>query len=144
MGKKEEINSIKNSLVSGFIAKEEKPQQEKPKEEIKEVKKNSKKSNEIENIDVPKNPTLKDGETITGNSTVSFKIDADIEEYFKNIDKITFIESIKQGKPKSLTKKELLNSLIRREFYKLIGASDKDTSDSIEKKWLKYKDNNNL
>ena len=38
MSKRDEMQTITNSLVSGFIAKEEKPQQEKPKEEIKEVK----------------------------------------------------------------------------------------------------------
>ena len=39
---------------------------------------------------------------------------------------------------------EFVNNLIREQYYKLIGASDKDDADTISKKWLDYKSKNNL
>lgn len=80
----------------------------------------------------------------TNNYTITFKIDADIDDYLKNIDKIFFIESVKSGKIKSTTKTEFVNDLIREQYYKLIGASNKDDAETINKKWLDYKSKNNL
>ena len=90
------------------------------------------------------NSKLKNGDNKNSNYTITFKIDADIEDYLKNIDKITFIESVKSGEIESTTRTDFVNNLIRDEFYKLIGASKKDDADTIKAKWLQYKDSNSL
>ena len=138
--KSKEIDS--KSIISGFIA----PQQtasEKPKKEVKTEVKPKDKVNVSE--DIKKTYDAKSGNyNKTNNYTITFKIDADIDDYLKNIDKITFIESVKSGKIESTTKTEFVNNLIREQYYKLIGASDKDDADTISKKWLEYKNKNNL
>ena len=135
MSKKDEMKTKVNSLVSGFIAP--------PIETKEEVKEDTK---EIVNITKPivNNGKLKNGDNKNANYTITIKIDADIEDYFKNIDKITFIESVKSGKIESITRTEFINDLIRKEMYKLIKASDKDNADKIASKWLEYKTKNNL
>lgn len=142
MSKKDEMQSSLNSLVGGFIA----PQptaSEKPKKEVKTDVKPIEKVNVSD--DVKKTYDAKSGNyNKTNNYTITFKIDADIDDYLKNIDKITFIESVKSGKIESTTKTEFVNNLIREQYYKLIGASSKDDAETINKKWLDYKSKNNL
>lgn len=141
--KAKEIDS--KSIISGFIA----PSTEtntKQVETKKEVKPKDKPSDNIKvSEDIKKTFDAKKGHyNKTNNYTITFKIDADIDDYLKNIDKITFIESVKSGKIESKTKTEFVNNLIRQEMYKLIGVSVKDDADTINQKWLKYKDDNNL
>ena len=142
MSKKDEMQSSLNSLVGGFIA----PQQTASETPKKEVKKDIKPIEKVNvSDDVKKTYDAKSGNyNKTNNYTITFKIDADIDDYLKNIDKIFFIESVKSGKIKSTTKTEFVNDLIREQYYKLIGASDKDDAETISKKWLEYKDKNNL
>ncbi len=142
MSKKDEMQSSLNSLVGGFIA----PQQTASETPKKEVKKDIKPIEKVNvSDDVKKTYDAKSGNyNKTNNYTITFKIDADIDDYLKNIDKIFFIESIKSGKIESTTKTEFVNNLIREQYYKLIGASDKDDADTINKKWLEYKNKNNL
>lgn len=141
--KAKEINT--DSLVKSFIA----PSTEtntKQVETKKEVKPKDKPSDNIKvSEDIKKTFDAEKGHyNKTNNYTITFKIDADIDDYLKNIDKITFIESVKSGKIESKTKTEFVNNLIRQEMYKLIGVSVKDDADTINQKWLKYKDDNNL
>ena len=142
MSKKDEMQSSLNSLVGGFIA----PQQTASETPKKEVKKDIKPIEKVNvSDDVKKTYDAKSGNyNKTNNYTITFKIDADIDDYLKNIDKIFFIESIKSGKIESTTKTEFVNNLIREQYYKLIGASNKDDADTIRKKWLDYKSKNNL
>lgn len=142
MSKKDEMQSSLNSLVGGFIA----PQQTASETPKKEVKKDIKPIEKVNvSDDVKKTYDAKSGNyNKTNNYTITFKIDADIDDYLKNIDKIFFIESVKSGKIKSTTKTEFVNDLIREQYYKLIGASVKDDADTISKKWLDYKSKNNL
>lgn len=142
MSKKDEMQSSLNSLVGGFIA----PQQTASETPKKEVKKDIKPIEKVNvSDDIKKTYDAKSGNyNKTNNYTITFKIDADIDDYLKNIDKITFIESVKSGKIESTTKTEFVNNLIREQYYKLIGASNKDDADTINKKWLEYKDKNNL
>ena len=142
MSKKDEMQSSLNSLVGGFIA----PQQtasETPKKEIKKDIKPIEKVNVSD--DVKKTFDAESGNyNKKNNYTITFKIDEDLKDYFKNIEKITFIESAKSGKIESTTKTEFVNNYIREQYYKLIGASNKDDAETISKKWLEYKDKNNL
>ena len=135
MDKAKEINS--KSIVSGFIAPT--PSTETIKKEV--IRKDV--SDDIAPIKKD-NQKLKNNINKSSNYTITFKIDADIDEYLKLIDKITFIESIKSGKIESTTKTEFVNGLIREQFYKLIGATNKDTAEDINNKWNIYKANNNL
>ena len=138
--KAKEIDS--KSIVSSFIAPQPKAS-ETIKKEVKQDVKPIKKVNVSE--DIKKTYDEKKGNyNKTNNYTITFKIDADIDDYLKNIDKITFIESSKSGKIESITKTEFVNNLIRDQYYKLIGVSDKDDADTINKKWLDYKSKNNL
>ena len=134
--KAKEINT--DSLVKSFIAPSIETKTEVKKETKKEV------SKDIAPITINDNSKLKNNINKNNNYTITFKIDADIDDYLKNIDKIFFIESVKSGKIESITKTEFVNNLIRQEMYKLIGASVKDDADAINKKWLKYKEDNNL
>lgn len=153
MSRKDEMQSSLNSLVGGFIA----PQQttsETPKKEVKKdiklINKETTPKDNKKTISTDKNGNIrkdKNGNVIYtkgNNYTITFKIDADLDDYLKLIDKITFIESVKSGKIESTTKTEFVNNLIREQYYKLIGASSKDDADTISKKWLDYKSKNNL
>lgn len=143
MSKQDKANEINSkSIVSSFIAPQPKAS-EIIKTEVKTETKPNKKVNVSD--EVKKTYDAKSGNyNKTNNYTITFKIDADIDDYLKNIDKITFIESVKSGKVESTTKTEFVNNLIREQYYKLIGASDKDDAETISKKWLEYKDKNNL
>ena len=152
MSKKDDMKNSLNSLVGGFIAPMQPISEDTKKESIKQE--DTKKDEKVENKsskkitvseDIKKTYDAKSGNyNKTNNYTITFKIDADIDDYLKNIDKITFIESIKSGKIESTTKTEFVNNLIREQYYKLIGASKKDDADTINKKWLDYKSKNNL
>jgi hypothetical protein len=145
MSKKDEMQSSINSLVSGFIAPQPIQEVKDTKEVVKEtIKTNKTPKKEIKTNTSDDNKKYKNGVNLNDNYTITFKIDADIEDYLKNIEKIAFIESVKSGKIDSTTRTEFVNDLIREQYYKLIGASDKDTAEDINNKWLKYKNKNNL
>lgn len=78
------------------------------------------------------------------NYTLTIKFDADIEDYLKNIEKITFIESYKKGSPEFLNKTEYINSLIRKDFIETLGLNEETTADELLLKWLEYKKENNI
>ena len=73
------------------------------------------------------------------NYTITFKIDADIEQYLKNIDKITFIENIKKGKePQGKDATTYVNDLIRADLKRLLNIADNEDDFN---KWVKgYKE----
>lgn len=145
MSKKDEMQSSINSLVSGFIAPQPIQEVKDTKEVVKEtIKTNKTPKKEIKTNTSDDNKKYKNGVNLNDNYTITFKIDADIEDYLKNIEKIAFIESVKSGKINSTTRTEFVNNQIREQYYKLIGASDKDSIETINKKWLKYKSDNNL
>ncbi len=143
--KRDEIKTRASSLVSGFIAPQIEDTTPTKKEDTK-VKKAPKITKIINNdaSDDKDKSKYKNGVNLNDNYTITFKIDADIEDYLKNIEKIAFLESVKSGKINGTTRTEFVNALIRDEFYKLIGASDDDTPSEIKDKWLKYKSKNNL
>lgn len=131
MSKKDELKDLSKSLVSGFVAPQQPIKEDTPKEIIKTE-------------DTNKKVKYKNGSNLNNNYTITFKIDADIEDYLKNIEYITFIESAKSGKIKSKTKTEFVNDLIREQYYLLLGVSDDDTAEDINNKWQKYKNNKGL
>lgn len=143
--KRDEIKTRASSLVSGFIAPQIEDTTPTKREDTK-VKKAPKITKIINNdaSDDKDKSKYKNGVNLNDNYTITFKIDADIEDYLKNIEKIAFLESVKSGKINGTTRTEFVNALIRDEFYKLIGASDDDTPSEIKDKWLKYKSKNNL
>ena len=150
------LNKIGNAIkgiTSGFIA----PQIAEVKDSKKDVSEDTPKTQtkskqrakqeKLNNITASNDASkviYKNGENLNDNYTITFKIHADIEDYLRNIEKIAFIESVKSGKIDSTTRTEFVNDLIREQFYKLIDASDDDTADDINNKWLSYKNNNNL
>lgn len=136
MSKQDKLNEINSkSLISGFITPS-----------VSEPHKTEVKKEVVSDIapTLPSNSKLKNSINKSNNYTITFKIDADIDDYLKNIDKITFIESAKNGKIESITRTEFVNNLIRQEMYKLIGVSDNDDADTINQKWLYYKSKNSL
>ena len=153
MSKKDDLGNAIKGITSGFIApqiaevKDSKKDvsEDTPKTQTKSKQraKQEKLSNITASNDVSK-VIYKNGENLNDNYTITFKIHADIEDYLRNIEKIAFIESVKSGKIDSTTRTEFVNDLIREQFYKLIDASDDDTADDINNKWLSYKNNNNL
>lgn len=148
MSKKDELNNAIKGIANSFIAPQQDIQEVK-KEVVKdtEINKETKNKKEVITIKLADNDInrkYKNGVNLNDNYTITFKIDADIEDYLKNIEKIAFIESVKSGKIDSTTRTEFVNDLIREKFYQLINASDEDTAEDINKKWLKYKTKNNL
>lgn len=83
----------------------------------------------------------KNGVDKKDNYTITFKIDADIEDYLKNISYISFIEN----KTKGLDATEYVNALIREDMLKTlnIDASEKDPNKWIDA-YNKYKSKKGL
>lgn len=83
----------------------------------------------------------KNGVDKKDNYTITFKIDADIEDYLKNIGYISFIEN----KTKGLDATEYVNALIREDMLKTlnIDASEKDPNKWIDA-YNKYKSKKGL
>lgn len=87
-------------------------------------------------IDNDKGKYLKDE-----NYTITFKIDADIEDFLKNISYISFIETQTKG----IDATEYVNNLIRQDMLKIlkVDASEKDPNKWIDA-YNKYKSKKGL
>lgn len=79
------------------------------------------------------------GKNKKDNYTITFKIDADVEDYLKNIVWIMFMESRIET-----NMNKYINDLIRKEMYQLLGISKNSTSAEARSKWYEYKRKNNL
>lgn len=138
MSSKRDIKSelSNNSIIGGFIAKE--PE--------KDAKKNVKKDNSTKQDqaikkafttmgkmldDIKNRYKYKNGIDKNQNYTFSLKIDADIEQFLKHIDTITFIESFEnKGETKSTPKNDYINDLIRQDMLKRLNIKpDEDNPD---------------
>lgn len=75
------------------------------------------------------------------NFITTFKVDADVEKYFKNISMINFLERVKNRLDlEKITQQDYLNNLIRRDmlsFYKIKNISSID--EYFEKNNIKEK-----
>ena len=110
----------------------------------KDVEDNIKKATQgfIKGIDQSINGyKYKNGKDKTNNYTITFKIDADVEDYLKNIGYISFIEN----KTKGIDATEYVNNLIRADMLKTLNI---DASEQDFNKWIdaynKYKSKNGL
>lgn len=86
----------------------------------------------------------KDNKKVNGvnkkdNYAITFKIDADVEDYLRNITWINFIESRIET-----NMNKYINDLIRTEMLNLLGLNKDSSSDEIKSKWYEYKRKNNL
>lgn len=86
----------------------------------------------------------KDNKKVNGvnkkdNYAITFKIDADVEDYLRNITWINFIESRIET-----NMNKYINDLIRTEMLNLLGLNKNSSSDEIKSKWYEYKRKNNL
>ena len=102
---------------------------EKPKKE-KKLKTNTKKS---DTIDHTKTRDNKGRVNKKNNYSITFKIDADIEDYLKNILWIN-----------RKTKNEYVNDLIRADMIKRLNLREDATYNEIQTAWDKYKKANNI
>ena len=87
---------------------------------------------------------MKDNKKVNGknkndNYTITFKIDADVEDYLKNITWINFIESRIET-----NMNKYVNNLIRQEMYKLLNINNSASAEEVNSKWYEYKRKNNL
>lgn len=98
---------------------------EKPKKESK-PKTNTKKSDTIDHKKT-------NGTNKKDNYSITFKIDADIEDYLKNILWIN-----------RKTKNEYVNDLIRADMIKRLNLREDATYNEIQTAWDKYKKANNI
>lgn len=73
------------------------------------------------------------------NYTITFKIDADIDDYLKNIEWVKFIED-----RTATNKNKYVNDLIRADFLKTMKLKPGATNEDIQDKWQEYKKTNNL
>ena len=78
------------------------------------------------------------------NKAITIKIDADIEEYLNKIEKVTFIESYKNGCPDYMDKTNYINTLIREDMKRTLDLDINAGADETLIKWLEYKKANKL
>lgn len=90
------------------------------------IKTKSKKSDKIDHKKT-------NGTNKKDNYSITFKIDADIEDFLKNILWIN-----------RKTKNQYVNDLIRADMIKLLNLNDDASYDEIQKAWDKYKKANNI
>lgn len=150
--KNDRANEFKNNVYNTFIGnvednnsieqKEVKKPVKTPKKASDEVKVNQVVKGAIKGVDQAINGyKYKNGEDKKDNYTITFKIDADIEDYLKNISYISFIEN----KTKGIDATEYVNNLIREDMLKTLKI---DTSENDPNKWIdaynKYKSKNGL
>lgn len=138
---KAELNN--NSIIGGFIAPQESQKEShtepKPIKETnsttdkKELSEGVKKAI-IKGVDIAVNGyKYKNGKDKTDNYTITFKIDADIEPFLKNIDKITFINSMETGAIETTTATDYVNELIRADLKKRFNIASDETDSN---KWI--------
>lgn len=138
---KAELNN--NSIIGGFIAPQESQKEShtepKPIKETnsttdkKELSEGVKKAI-IKGVDIVVNGyKYKNGKDKTDNYTITFKIDADIEPFLKNIDKITFINSMETGAIETTTATDYVNELIRADLKKRFNIASDETDSN---KWI--------
>lgn len=146
---KAELNN--NSIIGGFIAPSQEDNQEpiiSPKEshtEPKEIKKGNSTKDDKKLTDAFIKGALqgadeilngykyKNGKNASDNYALTFKIDADLEQYLKNIEIITFIDTMRTGEIQSTTKNEYVNDLIRADLKKRLGIKASETDPN---KWI--------
>ena len=133
MSKKEfniDINSFNNlndmdSIYAGNIPVENTPAKVETKKEIKSKTKPKKN----DTIDHKKT----NGKNKTDNYSITFKIDADIEDYLKNILWIN-----------RKNKNEYVNDLIRADMIKRLNLKEDANYNELQTAWDKYKKANNI
>lgn len=74
------------------------------------------------------------------NYAITFKIDADIDDYLKNIEWVKYIEC----KEKNTNKNKYVNELIRQDMIKTLKLKSNATYDEIQTAWENYKKANNI
>ena len=126
-----------NSLVGDMIAQPQKKEQPQLKKETKQAITKAV-VNVLDEIDKQANKyKWKNDENHRDNFAITFKIDADIEQYLRNIDVITFIETAKTGEIQTITKNEYVNNLIRQDMLRMLNIPN----ETDPNKWIKaYKD----
>lgn len=150
--KNDRANEFKNNVYNTFIGNVEDNNSIEQKEVKKPIKTPKKASDDVKVNRVVKGAIkgadqvingykYKNGEDKKDNYTITFKIDADIEDYLKNISYISFIEN----KTKGIDATEYVNNLIREDMLKTLKV---DTSENDPNKWIdaynKYKSKNGL
>lgn len=78
----------------------------------------------------------KNGNDDKDNFAITIKIDADIEQYFRNIEAVSVIEAIKSKGEidiKTTNKKEYINNLIRADMLRTLNISQNETDPN---KWI--------
>lgn len=141
-------NDLKNnSIINGFIAPSQEPikSQKESHTEPKPIKETnsttdkkelseSVKKGLLNGIDIALNGyKYKNGKDKNKNYTITFKIDADIEGFLKNIDKITFINSMETGQVETTTATDYVNELIRADLKKRFNIASDETDPN---KWI--------
>lgn len=118
-----------DSIYAGNTPVETTPAVVETKKESK-PKTNTKKS---DTIDHTKTRDNKGRINKTNNYSITFKIDADLEDYLKNILWVN-----------RKNKNQYVNDLIRADMLKLLNLSDNATYEETQKAWDKYKKANNI
>lgn len=139
--KAKEIDS--KSIISGFIAPKEINIEPRANQEVNSIPINKDASNEAKTstkrattkaVDIVQNGyKYKNGKNRDDNISTSFKLDADIEDYFNKIEMINFIETFNNGNPNNINKIDYLNGLIRDDLKKRLNIKSSETDPN---KWI--------
>ena len=87
---------------------------------------------------------MKDNKKVNGknkndNYTSTYKIDADVEDFLKNIAWVYFLE-----KRIEMNATKYINRLIRLDMIEILGLDKNITDEELKSKWYEYKRKNNL
>lgn len=77
----------------------------------------------------------KNNKNKTDNYAITFKIDADIDDFLKNIEVVTFIETMKVGEIESITKTTYVNKLIREDMLRIFKENNVSTWEDYKEKF---------
>lgn len=136
----DKTNELKNNSMIGDMIAQEKPQTKKQPQLKPETKQAVGRAfiKVLDEINKEQNKyKCKNGDTHSDNFAITIKIDADIEQFLRNIDVITFIETAKTGEIETITKNEYVNDLIRKDMLRMLNIPN----ETDPNKWIKaYKD----
>lgn len=84
-------------------------------------------------------PKKANGKNRKDNYTITFKIDADVEDYLKHIEWIKILET-----RENTNKNKYVNDLIRQDMIKLLKLKSNASYEDIQQAWDEYKKANNI
>lgn len=85
----------------------------------------------------------RNGKNKKDNMAITFKVDKDIEDFVKNINKVQYLENQKKGICKDVSRTDLLNKWLRNYMLNILGVKTYN-EEIIKQSWNTYKKVNGI